>query len=73
MRFMETSPQEKILQERVKEAVRIAVYAMGVDGDHHRVWTLDQIVRLLAAEDYKNVVENFKANTGKDWGVGIEP
>lgn len=69
---MET-PQEKILKERIKEAIATAVYAMSIEGEHHKVWALDKIVKDLAAEDYNNVVGNFKADTGKDWDTGIEP
>ena len=64
---------EQILNERIKEAIATAVYAMGIDGVHHKAWALDKIVKDLAGEDYDNVVENFKADTGKEWDTGIEP
>ncbi len=65
--------QEQILIDRIEEAINTAVYAMGVDGEHHKTWALDRIVQVLAAEKYENVVENFTADTGKDWDQGIEP
>ncbi len=65
--------QEQILNDRIKEAIDTVVYVMNVDGEHHKTWALDRMVQVLANEDYDKVVENFKADTGRDWEQGIEP
>jgi hypothetical protein len=64
---------QKQLEENIKEAIEIASSVMGIEGEHHKVWGLDQIVQLLSGDDYDNVVENFEADTGGKWDQGIEP
>lgn len=68
---METT--QKQLEERIKKAIEIASDVMAIDGEHHKVWGLDQIVQVLANKDYDNIVESFKVDTGKEWDRGIEP
>lgn len=34
-------------QERIQKALHIAVAYGGVDGDHHKAWCIDQMVRAL--------------------------
>lgn len=49
----------------------------GIDGDHHKQWLLDQIVRTLTRDDYQKWITEFEA--GEDgpktyeWDVGIAP
>lgn len=63
--------------ERVKKAIDFAVEWGGVDGAHHKDWCIDQMVRILAGDEYDNVVKN--ACAGKDgpdtfdWDCGIAP
>ena len=48
----------------------------GTEGDHHRAWLIDQVVRILA-DDYNEWVR--KHNDGEDgpdtytWDIGIAP
>lgn len=37
------TPEER----RIKEALKIANNYGGIDGDHHKMWTIDQMVRAL--------------------------
>lgn len=62
-----------MLKTRIEEAIDIATYVMAIDGDHHKVWGLDQIVKVLAAENYDDVVKEFEGETGKDWDEGTRP
>lgn len=61
----------------VDKAIDLAVRFGGIDGDHHKAWVIDQIVRALAGEDYDRVVA--AAKNGEDgpetyaWEVGIAP
>jgi len=64
--------KEKALKSKIKKAIETAVYAMGIDGEHHKVWALDNIVKDLAGEEYNNIVENFTVDTGKEWDTGVE-
>ncbi len=34
-------------RERIEKALRIAVRFGGIDGDHHKAWVIDQVVRAL--------------------------
>ena len=34
-------------EERIQKALAIAVQFGGIDGDHHKAWTIDQMVRAL--------------------------
>lgn len=49
----------------------------GIDGDHHKQWLLDQIVRTIMGDDYALWV--LKYEHGEDgpktyeWDVGIAP
>ena len=48
-------------KERIKEALDVANSYGGIDGDHHKMWVIDQMVRILTdcptvigtAKDYK--------------------
>lgn len=62
---------------RTEKAVELAVRYGGIDGDHHKAWVIDQMVRALTGDDYARVVAEAKA--GEDgpetyrWDVGIPP
>jgi hypothetical protein len=49
----------------------------GIDGEHHKLWVIDQMVRALAGDRYEAIVR--EACDGEDgpntyeWKVGITP
>ena len=63
--------------DRVKEAIDLAVRYGSIDGDHHKAWVIDQMVRALAGDDYDKIVK--RACVGEDgpntytWETGIAP
>lgn len=63
--------------ERINEAVDLAVRYGGIDGDHHKAWVIDQMVRVLTGDNYQQIVT--EACNGEDgpntysWEVGIAP
>ena len=62
---------------RIHAAIDIAVRYGGIDGDHHKAWVIDQMVRVLAGDVYDSVVKLACAgddgpNT-HEWDVGIPP
>lgn len=67
----------KVLQERIDEAIALAVKYGGIDGAHHKDWVIDQVIRVLAKDKYNEVVKN--ACNGSDgqhtysWDCGIAP
>lgn len=65
------------MSERERKAIELAVRYGGIDGAHHKAWVIDQMVRILAGDEYENVVRDAKA--GEDgtetyeWDEGIAP
>lgn len=66
-----------IEEARIEEALTVAVRYGGIDGDHHKAWVIDQMVRELTGTRYENFVR--AARDGEDgpetygWDVGIAP
>jgi hypothetical protein len=42
------------MENRIKKAIEIAVRFGGTDGDHHKAWVIDQMVRALTGCPEKN-------------------
>lgn len=67
----------KTAEERITDAIAIAVRYGGIDGDHHKRWTIDQMVRALAGDDYERIVREAKAGEeGPEtysWDEGVPP
>jgi len=38
---------ENIVKERINKALEFALRYGGIDGDHHKAWVIDQMVRAL--------------------------
>lgn len=59
------------------DAIGIAVRFGGIDGDHHKAWVIDQMVRALAGNAYDQVVrEACDGENGPhtyEWNEGIPP
>ena len=64
-------------QDRINAALTLAVKYGGIDGEHHKAWVIDQMVRALAGDGYAELVAT--ACDGEDgpltyfWDVGIAP
>lgn len=62
--------------ERIKAALSIAELSAG-DGDHHKTWIVDQMVRVLTGSEYEAWIESFcQGEDGPNtyrWDVGIAP
>lgn len=63
--------------KRIDDAITLAVRYGGIDGEHHKTWVIDQMVRILASDGYDEVVR--RACDGEDgpdtytWDVGRAP
>jgi hypothetical protein len=75
--FIDSSISKEELEERVCKAMSL-IYSYGqIDGDHHKRWVIDQVVRQLLDDDYDRFVAFH--NDGEDgpdtyeWGTGIAP
>ena len=65
------------LQSKIEAATELAVRYGGIDGDHHKTWVIDQMVRALAGNDYDRIVTDAKSGEDGpetyDWDCGIAP
>lgn len=63
--------------ERLQKALDIILQYGGIDGEHHKTWVIDQVVRILTGDKYEEWVR--EACDGEDgphtysWEVGIAP
>lgn len=63
--------------ERVDAAICVGFHFGCVDGAHHKMWTIDQMLRILTGADYPTHVADFEE--GEDgpktyeWSTGIAP
>jgi hypothetical protein len=64
-------------QKRIDKALDLAIQYGGIDGDHHKMWVIDQMVRALAGRGYKKFIKDACAGEdGPDtysWDEGIPP
>jgi hypothetical protein len=66
-----------VLNHRITSALTIAASYGQIDGEHHKEWAIDQMVRALLPNNYEDFVA--KAKNGEDgpntyeWKVGIAP
>ena len=64
--------------ERIEKALSYAWSYGQIDGSHHKMWVIDQMVRaLLGEEEYKEWVKNYETPTCNEdyyvWNIGITP
>ena len=70
-----------MLKEKDKEiekALEIAFQYGQIDGDHHKTWVIDQMVRILTGDKYNEFVKEYETDEerGKKewtWKNGIAP
>lgn len=79
------SPQEptagpasraEVLEDRIMGAAGNALHYGCIDGGHHKMWVIDQMLRGLLADEYDEVIANWCKNDDGDdfeWDVGIAP
>ena len=68
------------LENRIKDALDLAWQYGQIDGSHHRVWVIDQMVRALCGSEkkYEKWVRAYQAPLNNDedyyeWDTGIAP
>ncbi len=54
-------------RERIEKALRIAVRFGGIDGDHHKAWVIDQMVRALTDCPVAKQLGTYKAHDGEHY------
>lgn len=65
--------QDKI----INEILEIAFQYGQIDGEHHKSWVIDQIVRKITGKDYGKWVAHYEYDEETDeeyeWDIGIAP
>ena len=67
-------------KEKMVEEVRIGIRYGQIDGGHHKMWVIDQMLRALTGGNYDKIIEQACApEEGADedevyeWDCGIAP
>ena len=64
-------------EQKIVEALDLAYRYGSIDGEHHKTWVIDQMVRALLPESYDQWVANHNyGDDGPDtyiWETGIAP
>lgn len=55
-----------------QQALDIAYRYAGCEGDHHRMWVIDQMIRALTGSEYEEWIRDYNVN-GFEWDEGIAP
>jgi len=59
--------------KRSTEAVEMLLSNGAVDGAHHKMWAIDQALRILLEDDYEQVIRNYEQDGEYSWDEGIAP
>lgn len=60
-------------EEKINKTIDLIIHYGGIEGDHHKAWVLDQILRILMNEqDYLNLIKELEEN-GYWYDEGIPP
>lgn len=63
--------------ERIQAAIDIGIRYGGIDGAHHKMWVIDQMIQTLAGSRYDDIIIEAKAGEDGpdtyDWDQGIAP
>lgn len=63
--------------EKIEKAIKIGLDWGGIDGGHHKMWTIDQMLRVLLGDKYEEEIKKWE--DGEDgpetysWDEGITP
>lgn len=62
---------------KIENAIDLAIRDGNIDGAHHKMWVIDQMVRILAGNRYNDIIrEACNGEYGPDtydWDIGIIP
>lgn len=64
-------------EDRVELAIEVLLEIGQEDGEHHKMWTIDQALRILAGDDYEATIAGYcDGEDGPEtygWDTGIAP
>jgi hypothetical protein len=71
--------QFKEVDEKIYKAIELAFQYGGIDGGHHKMWVIDQMIRILIDDEnlynhyVKQACEGEDGPNTYDWDTGIAP
>lgn len=69
----EPTAYETDLRTRIDEVLELIFRYGQIDGEHHKTWVIDQVVRTLTGEAYDKWIETYRDNDLYEWDEGIAP
>lgn len=63
-------------EDKIQQALELAFRYGQIDGDWHKMWVIDQMVRVLTGDKYEEWVRTYVGEDETDpyeWDVGIAP
>ena len=64
-------------EEKIETAIDLGFDYGDIDGGHHKMWVIDQMLRVLAGDKYESLLADAKnGEDGPDtygWDEGIAP
>lgn len=61
------------MKKRIEDALALAWQYGQIDGGHHKMWVIDQMVRVLLGDEYEKWVKEYEGDDEYEWDVGIAP
>ena len=61
------------MEKRIEDALGLAWQYGQIDGGHHKMWVIDQMVRVLLGDEYEKWVKEYEGDDEYEWDVGIAP
>jgi len=70
---------------KIDEAIQVAYQYAQIDGGHHKMWVIDQMIRVLLQDQYDKFIKEYEqcgcnphiddgyCDGGYEWNVGIAP
>jgi hypothetical protein len=66
------------LQERINKAIEVAFRYAGIDGSHHKMWVIDNMLQQLLGDSYDSWIAEYEGdpddeNNYYEWDRGTAP
>ena len=61
------------LRGRINEAADLGIRYGQIDGEHHKMWVIDQMLRTLLGENYERAIRESDPDEEYGWDTGIAP
>lgn len=61
------------MKDTINSVIDLAYQYAQIDGSHHKMWTIDQMLRKLLGNNYEHFVNEYENNGEYTWDIGIAP